>query len=208
MPSASRVAVWKGSYEFGRDTVFFPRLVQICRRYADNEPNKRPSEASFFDELRGLRDIAPYEASGLLDQIEHRWEHPHCPPALYVVTCTLRVPEGSRFVADSSGVASELPCAKLGQAKRTIAPRIARYTRDVLGGIEVVEGSQVLRVIVFGDGDAMLLERDLKRIAHGVSAQAMVSDASGRRRSVGDETYVGHDIVDALAAYAESRSAS
>src|SRR5437867_7384171 len=94
---ASR-AVWYGRYEFGRDDLFFPQAVAIGRTYVDKKPEKRPLEASFLEDLEALRADAPPGLEGLLDQLEHRWRHPGCPPSLYVVTCILCAPEGGALI--------------------------------------------------------------------------------------------------------------
>jgi len=76
------LTVWEGDYAFGRDDVFFPRAVLLARKYSDREPEKRPTDAAFREALDALRQTAPPGGHVLLDQIEHRWLHPDCPPAL------------------------------------------------------------------------------------------------------------------------------
>ena len=51
---------------------------------------------------------------------------------------------------------------KLGQAKRTLAARLPRYLVDPLHHVPIVKGSQKLRGVIFGEGDTMPSERDIK----------------------------------------------
>jgi hypothetical protein len=93
------ITVWCGSHRFGSDDSFFRSVITVARKYADKEPNERPSEVRFYEALEGLRDVAPADGHVLLDQVEHRWRHPHCPPSLYVLALTLCAPDGGGLVA-------------------------------------------------------------------------------------------------------------
>jgi hypothetical protein len=199
------IAVWSGSYRFGDDDSFFPAVVKFAREYADKKLERRPPEARFLEELESLRSIAPLAGQVLLDQIEHRWRHPLCLPSLYVLTCTLRAPARGSLVEDSANLAQEILCTKVGQARHTVAARMARYKTEVLGGVHIVEGSQNLRAVIFGDGPAMLLERDIKEVARNIGRRAEVADETGVRRRVGSETYVGVEIIDPICAFARQR---
>src|SRR5437868_2291402 len=100
-PGDAPIAVWCGNYAFGDDDYFFPSVVTIARKYVDKEPERRPPEPRFREELEGLSGIAPVDAQGLLDQLEHRWRHPHSPASLYVLACTLRAPERGALLDDT-----------------------------------------------------------------------------------------------------------
>jgi hypothetical protein len=204
MPSRDgHLTVWHGEYAFGQDDAFFPAAVLLARKYSDREPDRRPPEAEFRKALEALRTTAPEEANVLLDQIEHRWHHPDCPPALYVLTLTLSAPEGGALVGSDGQHVQELVCTKVGEAKRTIAARIAAYKKQVLGGVPVVSGSPTLRSAIYGDGEAMLLESEVQQAARAAAPRAAkVLDDQGLA-FVGDETYVGLDVVDAVRLFAQ-----
>jgi hypothetical protein len=154
--------------------------------------------------MESLRSIAPVDGQVLLDQLEHRWRHPRCPPSLYVLTCTLCAPDRGALVADDGNFVQELFCTKVGQAKRTVAARFPAYKREVLGGVSILEGSQTLRVMIYGDGSAMLLERKIQQFAKKIGSRAEVVE-QGRVRYVGDETYVGVEMIDAICDFARLR---
>lgn len=201
----SAVTVWCGNYQFGRDDFFLPRAATVGRKYADKEPEDRPPEAHFREELELLRDIAPVEGLGVIDQIAHRWTHPDCPPCLYVLTCTLRAPHGGSLLDDAARRVQELDCTKVGRAKRTVAARLPEYKRRVLGGMQIVDGSPTLHVLVYGDGPTMVFEHDLQKVARSRGARAHVVDETGVQRRVGSETYVGVGMVDSLCTFARER---
>lgn len=113
---AAPIAVWCGDYRYGGEDFFFRQAVAAGRKYVDKTPEQRPPERPFREELERLRSIAPAEGSVLLDQLEHRWRHPDCPPSLYVVTCTLSAPEGGAMVAGAAESVQELLCSKVGAA--------------------------------------------------------------------------------------------
>lgn len=198
------MAVWCGNYRFGQDESFFPLLVSAARRYPDKEPEERLPEEQFRESLEGLREIAPPETVGLLDQLEHRWEHPHCPPALYALTCTLRAPDQGALVSDSGELVQELLCTKVGQAKHTVAARITTYKTQVLGGVPIAVRSPTLRVVIYGDSSVMLLEGEIQAFARSIGSRAEVVQ-EGHMRYVGDETYVGVEMIDAICAFARQR---
>lgn len=199
------MTVWCGSYRFGRDDSFFPSVVSVARKYVDKRPDQRPPEARFREELDSLRSIAPVDGQVLLDQLEHRWRHPLCSPSLYVLTCRLYAPDRGTLVADSANPVQELLCTKVGQARHTVAARIAAYKTQVLGGVSIAEGSQDLRVVIYGDGSTMLSEREIKEVAKNIGSRAEVVEEAGLRRRVGAETYVGVEIIDAICALARQR---
>jgi hypothetical protein len=98
----------------------------------------------------------------------------------------------------------ELACTKVGRAKHTVASRLPPYRRDVLGGVPIVDGSQTLRVVVYGSGPTMLLERDMQRVARCSGSRAEVVDEAGARRRVGSETYSGTGMVEELCSLARN----
>jgi hypothetical protein len=206
----SRVApitVWCGDYRFGEDNSFFPSVVKIARKYVDKELRTAATEVHFREALEALRRIAPFDGKILLDQLEHRWKHPDCPPSLYVLTCTLCAPDRGALLDHDANLVQELVCTKVGQAKRTVAARFPAYKTQVLGGVRISEGSQSLRVMIYGDGSAMPLEREIQQFARNVGSRAEVAE-NGAVRYVGDETYVGVEMADAICAFARQRRAA
>lgn len=201
----TRVTVWCGDYQFGRDDFFLHRAATVARKFVDKRPEERPPEARFREDLQSLRRIAPAEGLGLIDQLAHRWTHPDCPPCLYVLTCTLRAPDRGILLDDAARPVQELLCTKVGQARHTVAGRLPRYKTDVLGGVRVVDGSPTLHVLVYGNSPVMLLEREIQEVARSHGSRAQVVDETGVRRPVGSETYVGVGMVDALCTFARER---
>jgi hypothetical protein len=197
------VKVWCGDYQFGGDDLFLHRAASVGRRYVDREPESRPPKVAFREALEDLRDDAPLEGQALIDQLVHRWANPDSPPCLYVLTCTLRAPEGAALL-DGGARVKELVCTKVGRAKRTVAARLPRYKTDVLGGVPVIDGSPSLRVLVYGEGPTMLMEHQMQQFARARGVRAQVVDETGQRR-VGSETYVGSGLVDALCSFARER---
>ena len=196
------LSVWHGEYAFGRDDAFFPAAVLLARKYSDKGPDQRPPDAEFRKALEALRETAPEEGHVLLGQLEHRWRHPDCPPALYVLTLTLSAPQGVALVGGDGQHVQELVCTKVGEAKRTIAARIAAYKKQVLGGVPVATASLTLRAAIYGDGEAMLLESEVQKVARAAAPRAAkVVDGQGLAY-IGDETYVGLDVVDAVRLFA------
>jgi len=202
------VTVWCGNYRFGRDDFFLPWAATVARKYVDKKPEQRPPEARFREELERLRGIAPADGRVLLDQLTHRWRHPDCPPSLYVVTCTLRAPDGWTLVDDAAKPVQELFCTKVGQARHSVAARIERYKTERLGGVSIAEGSPALRVVIYGDGSTMLLERQIQEVARNNGSRAEVTERAGVRRRVGSETYVGVGMIDAICAFARERAST
>ena len=89
-----------------------------------------------------------------------------------MLTCTLSAPDGVALVSADGDHARELVCTKVGEAKRTIAARIAAYKTEVLGGVPIMEGTQTLRVAIYGSGEAMLLEKEVQKVARGAAPRA------------------------------------
>ena len=196
-----QLRVWFGEYAFGQDDSFFPRAVLLARKYADKEPDQRPPEAEFRKAIDALRETAPQESTVLLDQIEDRWLHPDCPPALYVLGVKLTAPGGGALVDGDGQHVQELVCTKVGEAKRTIAARIAAYRKQVLGGVPVATGSPTLRAAIFGVSEAMVLESEVQKVARDAAPYAR-KVVDGQESGVGDETYVGLAVVDAIRTFA------
>ena len=199
------VQVWCGDYGFARDESFFPAAARLGDRYG-REPDKRPPEAKFRGELERLREIAPDGGRALLDQIEHRWMYPDCPPALYVLTCTLQAPQEAALVDQNGSLVQELRCTKVGKAKRTVAARLNRYMHDPLGGVRIVARSHSLRLLVWGHGSSMILEREIQRVARQAGSRAMVVAEDGPPRRVGSETFAGLVPVETLSTFARGRT--
>jgi hypothetical protein len=88
--------------------------------------------------------MTPVEGRVLLDQLEHRWRRPDCPPSLYVVTCTLRAPRHGALVANTGNLVEALLCAKPGSAMHSIAARMKRYITEPLCKLRIGEASQSL----------------------------------------------------------------
>ena len=101
--AGTRTTVWCGAYAFGSDDSFLPQAARLGRKYVDKRPDQRPPEVSFREEFERLRTGAPADGQVLLDQLEHRWRHPDCLPALYLITCTLEAP--------NRGASTSLPTA-------------------------------------------------------------------------------------------------
>jgi hypothetical protein len=201
-----RVTIWRGNYRFGADDTFFPSVVTIARKYVDKKPEQRPPSVDFYEQLERLRASAPKDGHVLLDQLSHRWTHPQCPPALYVVTCVLCASEGTSLAGEGHDFVKELPCTKVGQARHSIAARIERYKTEPLGGVTIVDSSPALRLVVYGDGPTMLLEREVQQVAQRAGSRAeLVAEVDGRRQPVGRETYVGVGVCEAVSAFARER---
>jgi hypothetical protein len=154
-----------------------------------------------------LRGVAPVDGHVLLDQLDHRWRHPDCPASLYVLALRLRAPDRGALVAENGQLVQELLCTKVGQAKRTLAARIAAYKSQLLGGVRISAGSQSLRVVIYGDSSAMLLEREIQQVARSRGSRAQVVN-EGDVGNVGDETYAGVEIIDAICAFAREHGKS
>jgi hypothetical protein len=205
MAGDGMVQVWSGDYEFARDGSFFPAAARLGDRYG-REPDKRPPEAKFRRELERLQEIAPAGGRELLDQIEHRWMHPDCPPALYVLNCTLQAPHDAVLQDENRSLVQELRCTKVGKAKSTVAARLHRYMRDPLGGVRIVPRSHSLRLLVWGHGSSMILEREIQHVAQQAGPRAMVVEAGAEPWRVGSETFAGLVQVETLATFARGRA--
>ena len=203
------LTVWRGSYRFGRSDSFFNRVVTFAKQSANREPEKRPPEADFLAELEGFRAIAPVNGRVLLDQIEYRWRHPDCSDALYAITCTLLAPPHRALIAESGEHVQELPCIKIGKARRCVAARLKRYNVDPINRVWLARGSQTLRVLVYGDGDKMLDEDAIKKFAkRSGGSYAYVIEETGRQRKVSPEVFVGARVIDAICARARESARS
>jgi hypothetical protein len=114
-----------------------PELVR--RRYGAGQGAVDVDPGDRREALESLRTTAREEGQVLLDQLDHRWRHPHCPACLYVLTCTLLAPDRGALVAATGELVQKLPCTKVGQAKRTVAARIDAYKSEPLGGLEIAD---------------------------------------------------------------------
>src|SRR4051812_3811848 len=149
------IIAWCGNYRFGRDESF-AHWAQALARFVDPTPEKR-KQACFREELDRLRPGVPADGREVLAQLEHRWRHPKCSASLYVMTCAL---EG--VLDDGGHPAQAVVCTKVGEAKHTIAGRFQRYrTRTSsermaerrppsIDNVRVAEGSQSLRILIYG----------------------------------------------------------
>jgi hypothetical protein len=200
------IIVWRGNYRFGRNDSFYKHAVKLGKD-VDKRPAERPSEEYFREQLEGLRRIAPVNGRGLLDQLEFRWEHPDCKVALYVVTLTLSAPDGGALVGEAGEPMEVLPCIKVGKAMHSVAARISRYITQPLNRVPIARRSQSLRVVIYGDGLAMLSEGDIKEVARASGgSHPKVIDARGREpRRVSPEAYVGTRVVNAIGTFAREQ---
>jgi hypothetical protein len=160
------VTVWYGRLPLRDADRWFRRLVLIGQRYPDEHARfldgKRDVDVSldaFLNEVRGLREIVPSEASVLIDELEHRWRFPEA-PSLYAISSMVigAVP----LHAAGAPLAAQVLSIKLGKAKRSLAPRLSAYvTGGKLQRGRIVSGTVELRLVVFGSGEGMVRERDL-----------------------------------------------
>jgi hypothetical protein len=58
--------------------------------------------------------------------------------------------------------------------------------------------------MIYGDGSAMLLEREIQQFAGDIGSRAQVVEEAGVRY-VGNETYVGIEMADAICTFARHR---
>jgi hypothetical protein len=103
---------------------------------------------------------------------------------------------------------SRLLCTKVGKAKHSVAARILRYRTEELNRVSILKRSQALRVTIYGDGSAMLLERHVQEFARANGSRAEVIEPTGVRRDVSPEAYVGAAMVDAICAFARERESA
>jgi hypothetical protein len=181
--------------------------VTFARQTADQEPEQRPADADFYEELERLRAVAPLNGQGLLDQIEHRWRHPTCSPALYALTCTLVAPPHRALIAESGEHVQEIACVKVGKAKRCVVARLPRYNVDPINGVWIAKGSASLRVLIHGNGANMLAERVIKDVAKACGSVPKVIEETGLERVVSPEVFVGARVIDAICGDARARAA-
>jgi hypothetical protein len=132
--------------------------------------------------------------------------YPDCPPALYVLTCTLQAPNEAALVDESGSLVQQLRCTKVGKAKRTVAARLHRYMHDPLAGVPIVARSHSLRLLVWGHGSSMILEREIQSVARQAGSRAMVVAEGGPPRRVGPETFVGLGPIATLSTFARGRT--
>jgi hypothetical protein len=209
----SAINVWCGNYWFGRgDDSFFGSAVLAARKYAGKHSKyDQSSKARFRDTLDDLRSISPVDGTVLLDQLEHRrehpWEHPECPAALYVLACKLHAPDGGALVSRNGRLVQQLLITKVGEAKRTVAGRIEAYLAQPLGGLSIVKGSQNLRAVIYGHGPATMREGEIQERAACLGSRVEVYTKGARRYMDSDETHVGAEIIDDLCAFARQREA-
>lgn len=174
-----------------------------------NAPGVKPvSEDDFRDEVRTLRRIAPVDGHGLLDELEHRWTHPLAPPALYLLTCEACAHEGFTFWAGEQMLERRAPITKFGQARRSLAGRLARYVeQNGMKHVGFTDGSLVLRAAIFGRGSVMLKEKEIRNVAKRTGTRLHHVHESGRRSRIGNESFVGDTIIDPISALASERAA-
>jgi hypothetical protein len=200
--------LWCGEYRFGQDD-FLRRADGVARKYVNKPEAARPPEPTFHAAMAILRRFAPVEATAVVEQLEHRWAHPNCPKALYALTCSLRPRGEGGALLDNDGThVQELLCTKVGSAKNTIADRLMLYRKkgEPLGGADVVPGSQVLRMVVYGRGPAMIVERQLQHLARGHATRAQRVDAAGKVDDVGSETFIGSEVLATLQRFAREHT--
>lgn len=199
------VRVWCGTYRFAHDP-FFTRAVKAGQIYVDaNARGKQVSAERFRAEMNELRKIAPADGQVLLDELEHRWAYPQAPPALYVVTCDVCVPQRFALVAGDEELGQEALSTKVGQASRSLAPRISRYCKEGIAGVSIPKGSLALRVVVYGHGPSMVREGELKQVAKKNGVRLERVDEGGERLPVTTETFAGDAMVDVISAFARER---
>ena len=203
-----QVTVWRGDYAFGRDDSAFREVVRAARKYADRDPDRRPEEGRFREELERLRRVVPADGRVLLDQLEHRWAHPDCPPCLYVLTCTLRAPERGTLLDDHGQPIPELLCTKVGRAKRTLAARIDAYM-DLLGESA---SWRPRRPCASWSTETVPPCRRSPRFSGSQRTTGRTPRSSTRAargdESEGGETYVGPRVIDAVTAFARHRASA
>lgn len=154
VPHAQDVTVWGGSYRFVREDPFFARAVWVGQKYVDEKARGRlRSEGGFLEQMAALREAAPPNGGVLLDEMEHRWSHPEAPPTLYVLTMEVSVLGNAVLVADGKRLGQRARSIKVGEAGRSLAPRLWVYAgpRGVRRA-EITPGSLALRAVVYGSG--------------------------------------------------------
>lgn len=209
------ITVWSGGYQCGRDHSYVTQVEKVAKTYGN--PEDRPAETDFREELERLRSIARRRSHVLLGQLDYRWRNPDCSNSLYVLTVRLRAPNGGYLIAgggkmvqddelvEGAALVRELRCTKVGETSFSIAARMTEYLRKdaKIDKVPIVPGTQNLRVVIYGDRPpAMLMQRDVLKVASSYGGQAWWVDEAGKLRTVGDETYVGVKIVNHICAFA------
>jgi hypothetical protein len=208
-PGDDQVTVWCGNYRFAREDPFLARAVKTGRTYVDPYVRGSPVSAEHFRaEMQALRKMAPADGRVLLDELEHRWANHQAPPALYVLTCEVCVPDRCELVAGEEEFGQAALSTKVGKAGRSLAPRIVRYAEEGIKGVEIAKGSLALRVVIYGRGPAMMSERELKQVATKNATLLERVDEVGRRRAVTTESYAGVAIIKAVCAFARERESA
>lgn len=203
------VRVWCGNYRFARHDPFFKRAVKAGQTYVDeNARGKLVSAEGFRAEMGELRKMAPAEGHVLLDELEHRWAHPQAPPSLYVVTCEVCVHHRFALVAGAKKLGQEALSTKVGQASRSLAPRLSAYEDKEIGGVSITRGSLALRVAIYGHGPTMVREGELKQFARKNGVLLERVDQGGARRPVTTESYAGVAMIEGICAFARERASA
>jgi hypothetical protein len=157
--------------------------------------------------MDALRKMAPADAHVLLDELEHRWEYPKAPAALYGITFEVCVHQSFMLFAGAEAFGQEASTTKVGQARRSLAPRLAVYEESEIRGVSITPGSLVLRVVLYGHSSSMVTEGELQNVAKTEGALLeRVHNKSGARRPVTSENYAGDAIVEAIGAFARGRA--
>lgn len=101
--------------------------------------------------------------SVLIDELEHRWQFPGLPD-LYAISSQVIGDDPLRI--DGKLVPYPVLSVKVGEAERSLAPRLSTYVYSgQLSRGAMVEGTVELRLAVFGSGEAMVRERKLLKHA-------------------------------------------
>jgi hypothetical protein len=208
VPYSQEVTIWSGGYPLARDDPFFDRARFVGQKYVDEKARGRlKSEVEFRAEMVGLREAAHTDGAVLLDELEHRWSRPDAPPSLYVLTMKVSVAANELLVAGGKKLGRRCKSIKVGQARRSLAPRLWVYAGPYgLRGAKVVPGSLVLRAVVYGGGrSALLAERELQRHSRSTCLPLWVEDDQDGRWRVTSESYLdGENLVEGILDFARA----
>jgi hypothetical protein len=141
-----------------------------------------------------------------LDELEHRWDNPDAPPTLYVLTCKVGVHHRSVLVAGDTKLGQEALSTKIGETRRSLAPRIRGYHDGGFRGVSILSGSLVLRVVIYGVGSSMVCERELRRFAKENGTPVEWIDNGDVRRRVSSESFDGDGMIEAICTYARAHT--
>ena len=149
------VTVWYGRLPLLATDQCFREIVRVGQRYVDKhaqflEARERGADRPDADEeefrlaIGRLREMCSPEMSVLIDELDHRWQFPK-DPSIYAFTS--EVTSGVPLCIDSEPVAKPVVSVKVGEAARSLAPRLSRYVvgRRLQRG-EVVDGTVELRL--------------------------------------------------------------